>query len=43
MNLKIKLALLAITSLGIAFQSGACLMRLLGDIAGDAVWLRGID
>jgi hypothetical protein len=43
MNLKIKLALLAITTVGVAFQSASCILKFLGDVAGDALWLRGID
>lgn len=43
MKFKVKLGLLAIASVGVAFQSLSCLMRFLGDVAGDAVFLRGID
>lgn len=42
MKLKMKLALLSVASGVIAFQFGNC-MQFLGDLAGDAFWLRGID
>ncbi|MGE0481978.1 MAG: hypothetical protein AB7Q17_16070 [Phycisphaerae bacterium] len=44
---KIRMAMLALTAGMIAFQFGGCsagnLLRFLGDLAGDALWLRGID
>lgn len=42
MKLRMKLALLAVSAGMIAFQFNNC-MRFLGDLAGDALWLRGID
>ncbi|MBK8916032.1 MAG: hypothetical protein HRU75_02115 [Planctomycetia bacterium] len=46
MNLRAKL-ILAVVAAGGMLQLGGCsagnLMRLLGDIAGDALWLGAID
>jgi hypothetical protein len=42
MKLRTKLALLGLSAGMIAFQLGSCL-QFLGDLAGDALWLRGID
>lgn len=42
MNLKLKLVVLALTAGGVALQIGAC-ARLVGDLFGDAIFLRGID
>jgi hypothetical protein len=42
MNLKLKMALLGLAAGALAFQFGSC-AAFLGDLLGDAVWLRGID
>ncbi len=42
MKLRLKLTLLALSAGTLAFQLGNC-ARFLGDLAGDALWLRGID
>ncbi len=42
MKLKFKVWALAMSAGMIAFQFNNC-ARFLGDLAGDALWLRGID
>lgn len=42
MRLKLKLVLIGLSSGMIAFQFSSC-ARFLGDLVGDAVFLRGID
>jgi hypothetical protein len=42
MKLKVKLALFGLSAGMIALQFGSC-ARFLGDLLGDALWLRGID
>jgi hypothetical protein len=43
MNYRIKTALFFLSSGVIALSSGSCFFRLLGDLLGDTIWLRGID
>ncbi len=43
MKLKAKLGLFALSAGLVAFGTGACLFRWLGDMIGDSLWLRGID
>lgn len=42
-KIKMKLALFAVFTVGVAMQSSACFARYLGDLVGDIIWLRGID
>lgn len=42
MRIKTKMALLALSLMGAAFQLGQC-AHFLGDLVGDAIWLGGID
>ncbi len=42
MNLKLKLAILGLAAGVVAFQFGNC-AAFVGDLLGDALWLRGID
>lgn len=42
MKTRVKLALIAVTVGAFVMQLGQC-ARFLGDLAGDALWLRGID
>jgi hypothetical protein len=42
MRIKTKLALLALSVMGVAFQAATC-ARFWGDLLGDTLWLRGID
>lgn len=42
MRIKTKLALLALSVMGAAFQVGQC-AQFWGDLLGDTIWLRGID
>ncbi len=42
MNLKLKLVMLALAAGGVAMQLGAC-ARIIGDLVGDSIFLRGID
>jgi len=41
-KMKLKIALLALSAGAIALQLNQCL-QFLGDLAGDALFLRGID
>jgi len=43
MKLKLKLALLVLSTGLVAFGTGTCLFRWLGDATSDALWLRAID
>jgi len=43
MKLRVKWTLLALSAGMVAFGAGTCLFRWLGDIVGDALWLRVVD
>jgi len=43
MKLRIKMALIALSSGMIALQSFGCLSRWFGDFVGDALFFRNID